>query len=167
MACGKKGCSNSGIKDSVLKEKFIEAYNEFIENRNFGNDENAAEIELKKLNAEENELVSLHVRGLISKHDYEHDKNDIQAKRKALEQKVRDYRQAHIRRGAAKPITEFDEELVGRVIKGVTIKDYVVTFEFYNGVTISRAYTNGPSGNRKGWKEKKQLKEAQMNGNSN
>ena len=167
LACVKKGCSNSGIKDSVLKEKFIEAYNEFIENRNFGNDEDAAERELKKLNAEENELISLHVRGLISKHDYEHDKNDIRARRKALEQKVRDYRQAHIRRGAAKPITEFDEELVGRVIKGVTIKDYVVTFEFYNGVTISRAYTNGPSGNRKGWKEKKQLKEAQMNGNSN
>lgn len=167
LACGKKGCSNSGIKDSVLKEKFIEAYNEFIENRNFGNDEDAAERELKKLNAEENELISLHVRGLISKHDYERDKNDIRARRKALEQKVRDYRQAHIRRGAAKPINEFDEELVGRLIKGVTIKDYVVTFEFYNGVTISRAYTNGPSGNQKGWKEKKRLKEAQTNGSSN
>lgn len=67
-----------------------------------------------------------------------------------------------------KPITEFNEELVGRVLKQVTIQDWIITFEFYNGVKISRKYTNGPSGNQKGWKEKKRLKEAQeQNGNDN
>lgn len=165
LSCGKKMCSNSGIKDAVLKDKFVEAYNEFVENRRFGDEEDIAEQELKRINKEENELISLNIRGLINKYDYEHDRAEMQDKRKKLEKRVRDYKQAHMGRGSVKPIVGFDEDIMGRVIKGITIQDYVVTFEFYNGVKISKSYTNGPSGNQKGWKDKKRFKEAQKYGN--
>lgn len=167
LSYGKKICSNSGIKDVVLKDKFVEAYNEFVENRKFGDEEDIAEQELKRINKEENELISLNIRGLINKYDYEHDRAEMQNKRKKLEKIVREYRQAHMGRGSIKPIVGFDEDIMGRVIKGITIQDYVVTFEFYNGVKISKAYTNGPSGNQKGWKDKKRFKEAQKYGNGN
>lgn len=46
----------------------------------------------------------------------------------------------------------------------VIVKLYVDNANYYQGT----AYTNGPSGNQKGWKEKKRLKEAQeQNGNDN
>lgn len=125
-------CSNSGIKDAVLKDKFVEAYNEFVENRRFGDEEDIAEQELKRINKEENELISLNIRGLINKYDYEHDRAEMQDKRKKLEKRVREYKQAHMGRGSVKPIVGFDEDIMGRVIKGITIQDYVVTFEFYN-----------------------------------
>lgn len=165
---GKSKCANTGIKDSVLHEKFIEAYNEFIENKRYGTEENQLERELKKLNDDENELMALAVKGLIGKKDLDTDRAEIAKARRSIESKIREYRQAHLKKEDLKPITECDEELVGRMLRQITIQDWVVMFEFYNGVKISRQYTNGPSGNQKGWKEKKMLKEAQaLNGNSN
>ena len=123
---------------------------------------------MKKLINDENELIALHARGLISKTDLDNDRAELRRQRIILERQINEYRQSHIKNLELKPITEFDEELVGRVIKQVTIRDWIITFEFYNGVKISRQYTNGPSGNQKGWKEKKLLKEAkEQNGNGN
>lgn len=168
LTYGKSACSNTGIKDSVLKEKFIDVYNEFIESKRFGETNSEAEQQLKKLINDENELIALHVRGLISKIDLDNDRADLRKQRIILEQQINEYRQSHIKNLELKPITEFNEEFVGRVLKQVTIQDWIITFEFYNGVKISRQYTNGPSGNQKGWKEKKRLKEAQeQNGNDN
>ena len=168
LTYGKSACSNTGIKDSVLKEKFIEVYNDFIENKRFGETNSEAEQQLKKLINEENELIALHVRGLISKIDLDNDRAELRKQRIILERQINEYRQSHIKNLELKPITEFNEDLVGRVLKQVTIQDWMITFEFYNGVKISRKYTNGQSGNQKGWKEKKLLKEAQeQNGNGN
>ena len=168
LTYGKNSCSNTGIKDSILKEKFIEAYNEFIESKRFGEINSETEQQLKKLINDENELIALHVKGLISKIDLENERVELRKQRIILERQINEYRQSHIKNLELKLITEFDEELVGRVIKQVTIRDWIITFEFYNGIKISRQYTNGPSGNQKGWKEKKRLKEAQeQNGNGN
>ena len=54
-------------------------------------------------------------------------------------------------------ITEFDPEKVEKFITKVIVQRWTVTFVFYNGVEITRAYTNGPSGNQVGWKQKKEV----------
>ena len=156
---GKAECANTGIKDSVLKEKFVEAYNEFVETRHYGGEELQMQEQLDRINREEKELITLHVRGLITKADFEHDRKEIVAQRKAWEKKMQEYRSAYFKKGDLKTIEECDEELVSRVVRKVTILNWVVTFEFYNGVKISRSYTNGRGGNQKGWLEKKKRKE--------
>ncbi len=152
-------CPNHGIKDSVIEEKFIEAYNEFVEKKRYGEEENNLHIEFKRLNAEERELIALKARGLITLADYEHDCEEIVRQRMNVENQIKMQRSAYFKRGELKSITECDEDLISRVIKEVTIRNWTVTFEFYNGVKISRPYTNGKGGNQKGWKEKKILKE--------
>ena len=51
-------------------------------------------------------------------------------------------------------ITEYDDDKVEKFVERVTINNNVVTFTFINGAEISREYTNGPSGNQKGWRDK-------------
>lgn len=152
-------CGNSGIKDSVLKERFIEAYNEFVENRCYGEEEKVLQNQLDEANNNEKELLVLRVKGLITREDYEHDRAEMVAERKALERKMNIYRSAYFKKGELKTITDCDEDLISRILKKVIIQNWVVTFEFYNGVQISRSYTNGRSGNQKGWKEKQRLRE--------
>ncbi len=158
---GKACCANSGIKDTVLKEKFIEAYNEFVEKRCYGEEEMDMQRQLDKLNDDEKELLALKVKGLITREDFEHDRAEIAAERKVIESKMSAYRSAYFKKGELKPITDCDEDLVSRILKKVIIQNWVVTFEFYNGVQISRSYTNGRGGNQKGWKEKQRLREEQ------
>ena len=56
---GKKACGNSRIKDTVLKEKFISAYNEFIERRPQGDSMVALQEVLEDLRQQEQELAEL------------------------------------------------------------------------------------------------------------
>ncbi len=158
---GVASCGNSGIKQSVLEEKFIEAYNEFVEKRCYGEEERIMQNRLDKLNNDEKELLALKVKGLINRDDFDHDRAEIVVERKAVEKKLMAYRSAYFKKGELKPITKCDEDLISRILKKVIIRNWVVTFEFYNGVQISRSYDNGRAGNQKGWKEKKMLKEMQ------
>lgn len=162
---GKATCSNSGIKDIVLKEHFINAFNEFIDEARFGKEDGALQSAINKLNQEEQELIALKVQGLIRKGDFEIDRAEIVSKRQKLEKDLRAYRRANITNDTAKRLQKFDEEMVRRVLKCIAINNYMVTFEFYNGVKISQAYTNGKPGNQTGWLDKKREKEAINNGN--
>ena len=51
-------------------------------------------------------------------------------------------------------MTEFDEEKMKKFITKVVVTRWLVTFVFYNGVRISREYTNGQAGNKPGWNKK-------------
>ena len=51
-------------------------------------------------------------------------------------------------------ITEFNEEKVRKFITKVIVSKNTVTFVFYNGVSISREYSNGQPGNKPGWNKK-------------
>ena len=57
---GKKACGNSRIKDTVLKEKFISAYNEFIERRPQGDSMVALQEVLEDLRQQEQEGLMGH-----------------------------------------------------------------------------------------------------------
>lgn len=147
--------------EAAVVQQMFELYSTGNYSKRFGEINSETEQQLKKLINDENELIALHVKGLISKIDLENERVELRKQRIILERQINEYRQSHIKNLELKPITEFNEELVGRVLKQVTIQDWIITFEFYNGIKISRQYTNGPSGNQKGWKEKKRLKEAQ------
>ena len=53
-----------------------------------------------------------------------------------------------------KPIEEYDEDKVNKFIESVSINHSIVSFKFINGVEISREFTNGSPGNKKGWYER-------------
>lgn len=148
---GKAVCDNPGIKDTVLKEKFIEAYNEFVTMGYKGEEDGRIAETLSKLYAEEKELIQLSARGWISKSDYETEHRAIREQIVRLERQAEEIRIAAISSSDCKAITEFDEEKLHRFVKKVTLRDWVVTFEFYNGVTVSRDYTNGQHGNIQDW----------------
>jgi len=148
---GKAVCDNPGIKDAVLKAKFIEAYNEFVTMGYKGAEDGRIAETLSKLYAEEKELIQLSARGWISKSDYETEHRAIREQIVRLERQAEEIRIAAISSSDCKAITEFDEEKLHRFVKKVTLRDWVVTFEFYNGVTVSRDYTNGQHGNIQDW----------------
>lgn len=51
-------------------------------------------------------------------------------------------------------ITEFDEAKVAKFITKIIVRRWMVTFVFYNGAKITKAYSNGQAGNKPGWNKK-------------
>lgn len=81
----------------------------------------------------------------------------IKAQIEELNTKINEQRGKIVRESDFTIITEFDPEKVEKFITKVIVRRWTVTFVFYNGVEITRAYTNGPSGNQVGWKQKKEI----------
>lgn len=143
---GIKACNTTGIKDAVLKEKFVEAYNEFVTNKYQGEEESNIQLELNKLYGEEKELMQLHVNGWISNNDYKTNQNNIKNQINDYETKLNELRAFHVTSKDYRPIQSFDENKLHRFVKKVTISKWIVAFEFYNGVVIKKNYTNRKSG---------------------
>lgn len=157
---GVKVCGSTGIKETVINDLFVECYNEFISKGYMAlkNDENDLEEQLNALYADEKELTLLSVRGLISQCQYESERGQIHAEIAGLQQHLKGLRYSQISASEFKSISAFDENKLHRFIRKVIIRKWVVTFEFYNGVQISRTYTNGHPGNIKDWKLKQAMR---------
>ena len=54
-------------------------------------------------------------------------------------------------------IEEFDEEKVRKFLDNIVLNVDTVTFNFINGINITKHFDNGPSGNKKGWKERRKV----------
>lgn len=167
MQSGISACNNTGIKDAVLKEKFVECYNEFVTNKYKGEEDAVVRRKLEKIMDDERELNRLKVRGLISRTAFTMDMKELEKQRMALEMELNNINKAGVQRNKTITIEELTDELVSRVIKKVIVLDWTVTFVFYNGVEISREYTNGKPGNQVGWADRKRLKEEQNGYNAN
>lgn len=149
---GIKACNTTGIKDRVIKEKFVECYNEFVTNKYTGTEETPLTEALTKLYVEEGELNQLNAQGLISKNDYEKEHKRVVSLIKENEIKLENIRMYHVSEKDFQTITTFDEDILHKFIKKVTVKRWIVAFEFYNGIVISKKYTNGKPGNIMDWK---------------
>ncbi len=156
----KKVCDCTRIKDSVLNEKFVECYNEFItmkyENTNLKN----AKQQLQLLLAQEQELTALKVNRMINPQSYHQEVTIIREEVKRVKSEILKYNSNDLKKSDFRQITEFNEEKVEKFIDKVIIHKWVVTFIFINGVSISRPYTNGKAGNKSGWLEHKKDKES-------
>lgn len=153
IANGVKSCKNSGIKESVINDLFVECYNEFIQDgyKSSDGEEGRLQTRLDALYSDENELTMLSLRGMINPKQYETERQSLLDEIKAIQQKIKEIRYCHLQPTDFKPIDKFDEEKLHRFVRKVIILNWVVTFEFYNGVCISRTYTNGQHGNIQDW----------------
>lgn len=150
----RKVCTSSRIKDEVLIEKFIEAYNEFIDKKPDNKIVQEIRNRIDDLIAEEQELTALKVNHLIEQSAYNQEVEKIREEIKENTQELNKHLMRDVRKADFVKIEEFDEIKVHKFIDHVVIDDYHVTFVFTNGVEITKKYSNGPSGNQKGWKAK-------------
>ena len=151
-----KACGNSRIKDTVLKEKFISAYNEFIERRPQGDSMVALQEVLEDLRQQERELAELMMQRLIPKVAYEEERKSVKMQITDISEKISERRAKRVPESEYVPITEFSEEKAKRVLSKVVVTMFTVTFVFYNGAKITRTYDNGQPGNKVGWNKKKE-----------
>lgn len=160
-AHGYNACDCSRIKDTVLYEKFIECYNEFIQMKYENPLLHDVKSELQRLLSQEQELTALKVNGMVGIESYNKEVATIRAEIDKVKNEILKYNLHDIKKSDFRPITEFSEEKVEKFIDKVTIHKWVVTFTFINGVSISRPFTNGPSGNQVGWLDRKKERELQ------
>lgn len=157
---GKVACDNTGIKDEVLKEKFVECYNEFIRNGSKIAETNSEEVELQNLLKEERELLGLKSRGYIASRDYEQSYQDIMAKIQMAERRIKEKSFKTVRKSDYTEIATFDKEKLEKFLIKVIVDKWTVTFIFIGEVKITKNYTNGRPGNIMDWKAKqKSLRE--------
>lgn len=163
---GVASCGNSGIKEKVLNELFVECYNEFITKEYYKTNVDTGEDEqrLKELIEMEKELTQLMMNGLLTRVQYATEQQSVRTEIQKISGKLQEIRTREVRGSDFNTIREFDEQKVYAFIKGVRIKNWTVTFEFYNGIEISRTYTNGQPGNIRDWKLKQKLRREQENG---
>ena len=152
----KKACGNSRIKDTVLKEKFISAYNEFIERRLQGDSMVALQEVLEDLRQQEQELAELMMQRLIPKAAYEEERKSVKMQITDISDKISERRAKRVPASEYVSITEFSEEKAKRFLSKVVVTMFTVTFVFYNGAKITRTYDNGQPGNKVGWNKKKE-----------
>lgn len=153
---GVAACGNTRLKDSVLREKFVEAYNQFVTERPQGNTIDALQAVVAELRKEESDLAELLMQRLIPESVFRAEQRRIKAQIGDLTAKINEQRGKIVRESDYTIITEFDPEKVEKFITKVIVRNWTVTFVFYNGVQITKPYTNGPAGNQVGWKKKKE-----------
>ena len=150
-------CDCTRLKDSVLREKFVAAYNEFVTERPQGNTVEALQSVVAELRKEESDLAELLMQRLIPESAFRAEQRRIKVQIAELTTKINEQRGKIVRESDFTIITEFDPEKVEKFITKVIVRKGTVTFVFYNGVQIMKTYTNGPSGNQVGWKKKQEV----------
>ena len=159
-------CSNPGIKEQVLNDLFVECYNEFVTKEYYKSNVDTGEDEqrLKELIEMEKELTQLMMNGLLARNQYATEQQSVRTEIQKISGKLQELRTREVQGSDFNTISEFDEQKVYAFIKGVRMKNWTVTFEFYNGIEISRTYTNGQPGNIRDWKLKQKMRREQENG---
>lgn len=148
-------CDCTRIKDSVLREKFVEAYNQFVKERPQGHSINAMQSVITELRKEEQDLADLLMQRLIPEAAFRTEQRRIKAQIAELTTQINEQRSKFVRESDFTIITEFDPEKVEKFITKVIVRKWTVTFMFYNGVQITRAYSNGQAGNKPGWNKRR------------
>ena len=150
----------------MLYDLFMDCYNEFVTEGYYKTNMDTGEDEqrLKELIETEKELTYLMMNGLLSRIQYAVEQQSVRREIQRISGKLQELRAREVQGSDFNTIGEFDEQKVYAFIKGVRIKNWTVTFEFYNGIEISRTYTNGQPGNIRDWKLKQKLRREQENG---
>lgn len=151
---GVAACNCTRIKDSVLREKFVEAYNEFVTKRPVGTQIEELQEEIERLMNEDSDLAELVIKRLITRSAYAEEQRAIYQRILEVRERIADISGRELTEQDYTIITEFDDEKAAKFIMEIVITKNVVTFVFCNGVEISRNYTNGQAGNKPGLNKK-------------
>ena len=164
-SCAHKGtagavsCDSTQIKDTVLREKFVEAYNEFVTQRPQGENIDRIQEQIDQLYAEEQKLAGLMMRKLISERDFRTEQQAIKAQIREQQEHMHQLQRSVVKESEFTLITELDESKLKLFITQIIMRKNTVTFRFYNGVEITKKYTNGQAGNKIGWKKKQETQQ--------
>ena len=134
----------------------MEAYNEFVTERPEGESTAVLQDMINRLRTEERELAALALKHLIPEAAFRDEQKRLKAQIAELTDKVNEQKRKYVRESDFVIIKEFDPAKVEKFITKVIMSKNVVAFVFYNGVTISRTYTNGQPGNKPGWNKAKE-----------
>ena len=146
---GVKECASHDIKDEVVTRLLIESYNESIDANNEVNGITEQEEKLQKLIASEQELRQLRAKGYISESKYREETDSILTKIKEQETLIKNMRARDMTKGKYTKAETITEQMAEFLVKA-TVKDWTITFEFLNGYTTTKHYTNGRAGNVNG-----------------
>ena len=152
---GSENCYGTRIKDTVLKEKFVECYNEFTAIKGEGDSLLALNQQLAWLLEQERELNALKVNRMIEIADYNAEWKAVKAQIDDINKQIEKQSIQKLTKTDLVPITEYDESKVETFLDYAVMTPKKITFIFINGVEISREYTNGASGNAKGWYDRR------------
>ena len=103
---------------------------------------------------EEAELAELYMQRLIPESAFRKEQRRLKAQIDELTDKINEQREKFVRESDFTIIKEFDETKVEKFITKVIMQKGTVTFVFYNGIKISKPYSNGQPGNQVGWNKK-------------
>ena len=134
----KDQCNSVRIKDDELKEKFVEAYNEFINKKYQGQEEARIQKEIDELVLQQGELVRLKSNGWISLENFN---TEMEKVNKPLSIKRGELSSIKLKKLSEKDfrkITSFDETKVEKFLTKIVIEGIFIKFYFYNGVVITR-----------------------------
>lgn len=148
---GKRNCCSNGIKDKVVRDKFVEAFNEFIQDGFDNSIVLKAKGERDRLLQEEYELRKLYANGYIVKAHYENANEELQTKIKEQEKVMQKFKIKNVTNKDCSPIKGYDLIKFNKFITEILIRDWTITFRFINGVEITKPYTNGEHGNIRDW----------------
>ena len=141
-------CGNSDIKEDIIIELLIDAFNECLDNRQEIINKAEEDRQLQSLLNMEKEIRALHIKGYISKGTYLKENEEIIRKIKEKEQIIENLKNTIDIQGYKKS-AEFTKDMADFLIEA-TIDDWMVTFKFANGYETQRKYTNGRAGNVNG-----------------
>lgn len=146
---GKSKCASHDIKNDVIERLITEAYNESLD-KNYTYSGAETEYEkLKELLATEQELKALHAKGYVSDDKYREQTEKILFEIKSREATIKTLQTRKIGEKKFEKSAVFTNVIADFLIQA-TIKDWMVTFEFANGIKIMKSYTNGRAGNVNG-----------------
>ncbi len=146
---GKAACASHEIKNDVIERLLIEAYNESLDKQFAYSSAESEYARLRELLATEQELKSLHAKGYVSDEQYRTEKDKILNEIKSREATIKALQSKKMSNKRFEKSAEFTKNMADFLIRA-TVKDWTVTFEFMNGVKITKSYTNGRAGNVNG-----------------
>ena len=152
---GAENCIGTRIKDAVLKEKFVECYNEFTALKGEGDSLSALNQQLAWLLGQERELNALKINRMIEIADFNAEWKAVKTQIDDINRQIEKQSIRKLTKADLVPIAEYDESKVETFLDYAVMTPKKITFVFINGVEISREYTNGASGNAKGWYDRR------------
>ena len=150
---GKKGCDSRSLKESVLHELFMQAFNQFVDATPSLDSIKELEARATQLRDERMELSKLMINGYINEQSFRAESEKISEELLIIDKEIATKSQANLYKAFKKKITEYDATLVGKFLKDAIVRDWTVAFVFKNGVIITLPYTNGTAGNKEGWSQ--------------
>lgn len=146
---GKTICVANDLKNDVLEKLIVEAYNESLDKQYAYSGAESEYARLRELLATEQELKSLHVKGYVSDELYRNENEKILNEIKNREATIQALQSKKMSNKRFEKSAEFTKDIADFLIRA-TVKDWTVTFEFMNGIKITKSYTNGRAGNVNG-----------------